>query len=75
MLYYKGKQMYLGVEETTQKVTTLVNEPTEVIMRVISPAPFYSKIAEDLSSGVLEESTEEVFNAVKQEVLDRLSSL
>jgi len=73
--YYKGKQVYLSVDSETQKVITLINEPNECIMRVIAPAPFINKIAEDTSNGIFEESTEEVFNAVKQEVKDRLSSL
>jgi hypothetical protein len=73
--YYKGKQMYLSVDSETQKVVTLVNETNECLMRVISPAPFFSRISEDVTNGVIEESTEEVFNAIQQEVKDRLSSL
>jgi hypothetical protein len=73
--YYKGKQIYLSVDSETKKITTLINEPIECFMRVIAPAPFYDKIAEDLTNNVIEVSTEEVFNAVRQEVETRLSSL
>ena len=73
--YYKGKQMHLSAEEETQKVIILVNEPNECSMRVVAPATFYNKVAEDLTNGVLEESTEEVFNAIRQEVETRLLSL
>ncbi len=73
--YYKGKQIHLSVDSETKKVITLVNEPIECFMRVIAPAPFYDKIADDLTNNVIEASTEEAFNAVRQEVESRLSSL
>ena len=73
--YYKGKQIYLLVDSETQKIITLVNEPNECFMRVAAPALFFDKVSEDVASGVIEESTEEVFNAVRQEVETRLLSL
>ena len=73
--YYKGKQIYLSVDTETKKVITLLNEINECSMRVIAPAPFYDKIAEDVTNNVIEESTEEVFTAIRQEVESRLSSL
>jgi hypothetical protein len=73
--YYKGKQIYLSVDSETQKIITLVNEPNECFMRVVAPALFFDKISGDVSNNVIEESTEEVFNAVRQEVETRLLSL
>ena len=52
-----------------------MNELNECSMRVTAPASFYNKIAEDLSNNVIEESTEEIFTAIRQEVESRLSSL
>jgi hypothetical protein len=73
--YYKGKQIHLSVDSETQKVITLINEPNECLVRVVAPASFYNRIAEDLANNIIEESTETVFNAVRQEVETRLSSL
>lgn len=73
--YYKGKQMYLSVDTETQKIIVLMNESNECSIRVTAPAPFYGKIASDVANNVIEESTEEVFIAVRQEVESRLSSL
>jgi len=67
--------MYLSVDTETQKIIILINESNECIMRVVAPAPFYNKIADDITNGVIEESTVEVFSAVRQEVESRLSSL
>ena len=52
-----------------------MNEPNECSIRVTAPAPFYDKIAEDLTNNIIKESTEEAFNATRQEVETRLSSL
>lgn len=73
--YYKGKQIYLSVDSETQKIIILVNEPNECFMRVVAPALFFNRISEDVANGVIEESTEEVFNAVRQELETRLLSL
>ena len=73
--YYKKNQMHLSVDTETQKIIVLMNELNECSMRVTAPASFYNKIAEDLSNNVIEESTEEIFTAVRQEVESRLSSL
>ena len=73
--YYKRNQMYLSVDTETQKIIVLMNESNECSIRVTAPAPFYNKIAEDVANNVIEESTEEAFNAVRQEVESRLSSL
>jgi hypothetical protein len=62
--YYKGKQIYLLVDSETKKVITLVNEPIECFMRVIAPAPFYDKIADDLTNNVIETSTKYDANKV-----------
>jgi hypothetical protein len=73
--YYKGKQIYLSVDTDTRKVITLLDESTECSIRVIAPAPFYDKIADDLTNNVIELSTEEIFMTVRREVETRLSSL
>jgi hypothetical protein len=73
--YYKGKQVHLSVDNETQKIIVLVNEPNECSIRVVAPAPFYNKIAEDITNNVIEEITETAFNAIRQEVETRLSSL
>jgi hypothetical protein len=73
--YYKRNQMYLSVDTDTQKIIVLMNESNDCSIRVTAPASFYNRIAEDLANNVIEESTEEAFIAVRQEVETRLSSL
>ncbi len=73
--YYKRNQMYLSVDTDTKKIIVLMNEPNDCSIRVTAPALFYDRIAEDLTNNVIEESTEEAFIAVRQEIETRLSSL
>lgn len=75
MRYFKGKNVYLSVDDSTKRVTTVINQPGEFLIRSVEPAGFYDKMLEDLTNGVIEETTMETFTLVKNEVVNRIATL
>jgi nitrogen regulatory protein PII-like uncharacterized protein len=73
--YYKGNEMYLSVNSDNQHVIVLVNHVNDKSIRLVTPAVFYNKIAEDITSGILTEINEEEYTSKKIEVLAALSSI